>query len=70
MYSNGIFSVKLGPFLDTGRILDSSSNLGPHKWLFDLGPQAKLNVLGVGVVLLYGKDLRTGNNAFYTDVTW
>jgi hypothetical protein len=21
-------------------------------------------------VLLYGKDLRTGNNAFYTDVTW
>jgi hypothetical protein len=27
-------------------------------------------VLGVGVVLLYGKDLRTGNNAFYTDVTW
>jgi tetratricopeptide (TPR) repeat protein len=70
VYSNGIFSVKLGPFLDTGKILDSSSNLGPHKWLFDLGPQAKLNVLGVGVVLLYGKDLRTGNNAFYTDVTW
>ena len=70
VYSNGIFSVKLGPFLDTGKILDSSSNLGPHRWLFDLGPQAKLNVLGVGVVLLYGKDLRTGNNAFYTDVTW
>jgi hypothetical protein len=70
VYSNGIFTVKLGPFLDTGKILDSSSTLGPHKWLFDIGPQAKLNVLGVGVVLLYGKDLRTGNNAFYTDVTW
>jgi hypothetical protein len=70
VYSNGILTVKLGPFLDTGKILDSSSNLGPHKWLFDLGPQAKINVLGVGVVLLYGKDLRTGNNAFYTDVTW
>ena len=70
VYSNGIFTVKLGPFLDTGKILDSSSTLGPHKWLFDLGPQAKLNVLGVGVVVLYGKDLRTGNNAFYTDVTW
>ena len=70
VYSNGIFSVKLGPFLDTGKILDSSQTLGPHKWLFDVGPQAKLNVLGVGVVLLYGKDLRTGNNAFYTDVTW
>jgi len=70
VYSNGIFTVKLGPFLDTGKILDSSSNLGSHKWLFDTGPQAKLNVLGVGVVLLYGKDLRTGNNAFYTDVIW
>jgi tetratricopeptide (TPR) repeat protein len=70
VYSNGILTVKLGPFLDTGKILDSSQTLGPHKWLFDTGPQAKLNVLGVGVVLLYGKDLRTGNNAFYTDVTW
>jgi tetratricopeptide (TPR) repeat protein len=70
VYSNGIVTVKLGPFLDTGNILDSSTTLGPHKWLFDFGPQAKLNVLGVGVVLLYGKDLRTGNNAFYTDVTW
>jgi len=70
VYSNGFFMVTLGPFLDTGKILDSSSTLGPHKWLFDVGPQAKLNVLGVGVVLLYGKDLRTGNNAFYTDVVW
>lgn len=70
VYSNGILTVKLGPFLDTGKILDSSSTLGPHKWLFDLGPQAKLNVLGVGVVLLYGKDLRTGNNAFYANVAW
>jgi len=70
VYSNGILTVKLGPFLDTGKILDSSSTLGPHKWLFDIGPQAKLKVLGVGVVLLYGKDLRTGNNAFYTNVAW
>jgi tetratricopeptide (TPR) repeat protein len=70
VYSNGILTVKLGPFLDTGKILDSSLTLGPHKWLFDIGPQAKLKVLGVGVVLLYGKDLRTGNNAFFTDVTW
>jgi hypothetical protein len=70
VYSTGIFTLRLGPFLDTGKILDSSTTLGQHKWLFDTGPQAKLNVLGVGVVLLYGKDLRTGNNAFYTDVTW
>lgn len=70
VYANGILTMKLGPFLDTGKILDSSSTLGPHKWLFDTGPQAKLNVLGVGVVLLYGKDLRTGNNAFYANVAW
>ena len=70
VYSNGIITVKLGPFLDTGKILDSSSTLGPHRWLFDIGPQAKLKVLGVGVVLLYGKDLRTGNNAFYANVAW
>ncbi|MCU1254199.1 MAG: hypothetical protein JWM83_498 [Candidatus Angelobacter sp.] len=70
VYSNGILTVKLGPFLDWGKILDASLTLGPHKWLFDTGPQAKLNVLGVGVVLLYGKDLRTGNNAFYANVAW
>jgi tetratricopeptide (TPR) repeat protein len=70
VYSNGILTLKLGPFLDTGKVLDSSQTLGPHKWLFDTGPQAKLNVLGVGVVLLYGKDLRTGNNAFYANVAW
>ena len=70
VYSNGFLTVKLGPFLDTGKILDSTSNLGPEKWFFDTGAQAKLRVLGVDVVLLYGKDLRTGNNAFYSDVVW
>jgi hypothetical protein len=70
VYSNGVLTVKLGPFLDTGKILDSSQTLGPHKWLFDTGPQAKLRVLGVGVVLLYGKDMRSGNNAFYVNVGW
>ncbi len=70
VYANGILTVKLGPFLDIGKMFDSASTLGPRKWLFDTGPQAKLNVLGVGVVLLYGKDLRTGNNAFYANVAW
>jgi hypothetical protein len=71
-YSGGYVTVKLGPFLDVGKITDSSSvaasNLGSQKWLFDTGAQAKLKVLGVGVILLYGKDLRTGNNAFYATV--
>jgi hypothetical protein len=27
--------------------------------------QAKFRVLGVGVTFIYGKDLRSGHNAFY-----
>jgi hypothetical protein len=70
VYSNGFLTVRLGPFLDTGKILDATSNLGPEKWFFDTGAQARLSVLGVHVVLLYGKDMRTGKNAFYTNVVW
>jgi hypothetical protein len=69
-YSNGFLTVTLGPLLDTGKILDATANLDPGKWFFDTGAQARLSALGVHVVLLYGKDLRTGNNAFYTDVVW
>lgn len=65
LYSNGIMSVKLGPFVDTGKITDPDPQLGLPKWLVDLGAQVKLRVLGVGVAVSYGKDLRTGNNAFY-----
>lgn len=68
VYRNGIFTVKLGPFLDTGKITDPSSGLGSHKWLWDTGAQAKLRVFGVGVVFSYGKDLRSGNNAFYVSM--
>ncbi len=65
VYGNGIFTVKLGPFLDTGKITDPSPGLGSHRWLWDLGAQAKVRVFGVGAVFSYGKDLRSGNNAFY-----
>ena len=65
VYSNGLITFKLGPFLDTGRIGDSSPGLGSHKWLWDVGAQAKVRVLGLGVALSYGKDLRSGNDAFY-----
>jgi len=68
LYGNGIVSVKLGPLLDIGRITDSSAALGSQEWLFDTGAQLKLRVLGSGVVFSYGRDLRTGNNAFYVDV--
>ena len=45
VYRNGIFTVKLGPFLDTGKITDASAGLGSQKWLWDLGAQAKVRVL-------------------------
>jgi hypothetical protein len=65
VYSNGLITLKISPFLDTGKITDSPSALEPRYWLWDTGAQAKLRVLGVGVTFIYGKDLRTGNNAFY-----
>ncbi len=51
--------------MDSGKISDGSTALGSRIWLLDTGAQAKLRVLGVGVTFIYGKDLRTGNNAFY-----
>ncbi len=68
VYHNGIFAVKLGPFLDTGKITDASAGLGSHEWLWDLGAQAKVRVFGIGVAFSYGKDLRSGNNAFYVSM--
>ena len=69
IYANGILTVKLGPFLDTGAIADSSGLFGSRKWLWDTGAQCKVRILGsVTVVLSYGRDLRGGRNVFYGTV--
>lgn len=65
LYSNGLIKLQLGPLLDIGKIADPGTQLGSHQWLYDIGAQARLRVLGAGLVFSYGKDLRTGNNAFY-----
>lgn len=65
LYGNGIVKLQLGPLFDIGNITDPGTQLGSHMWLFDAGAQAKLRVFGAGLVFSYGKDLRTGNNAFY-----
>jgi hypothetical protein len=65
VYQNGLFGMKVGPFLDTGKISDPLPGLGSKKWLWDTGMEAKFTVLGVGLTFAYGKDLRSGNNAFY-----
>jgi hypothetical protein len=69
LYQNGPFSVKLSLFLDIGKTTDSSLGLGSGKWLWDTGVQAKLRILGIGFVVIYGKDLRSGTNAFYVSTS-
>jgi hypothetical protein len=69
LYSNGLITLKLGPFVDLGKVNGPASTLAPQKWLVDAGAQTTLRVLGVGAVFVYGKDLRTGNNAFYTTIS-
>ena len=66
VYSNGWFKLRLGPFVDAGRIYDHSGGFGSRQWLWDTGGSVKLSVLGgVSLVFTFGKDLRTGRNAFY-----
>jgi hypothetical protein len=68
VWSNGLLGVKLGPFLDTGKITDASPGLGAPNWLWDTGVQAKVRVFGVGFTVSYGRDLRSGNGAVYATV--
>jgi len=69
IYQNGFFTVKLGPFLDSGAVADSSGLFGSQRWLWDTGAQCKVRVLGsLTVVLSYGRDLRGGKGVFYGTV--
>jgi tetratricopeptide (TPR) repeat protein len=62
VHDNGLFKVKLGPFVDTGAI---GGPFGSRKWLVDAGVQCKVSVSGVTVVFSYGKALRSGANSYY-----
>ncbi len=69
IYQNGFFTVKLGPFIDSGAVADSSGLFGSQGWLWDTGAQCKVRVLGsLTIVLSYGRDLRGGRNVFYGTV--
>ena len=69
VYQNGLFTIKLGPFLDTGAVADSSGLFGSQLWLWDTGAQCKVRLLGsLTVVLSYGRDLRGGRDVFYGTV--
>ena len=70
VYRGAFFTLKAGPFLDSGDIYDSSGYFGSSRWLWDTGIQAKIRVLGsFEFVLGYGKDLRSGLNSFFTTVS-
>ena len=70
VYQNGFLKFKLGPFLDSGRIYDPSGSFGSRMWLWDTGGRTKVQILaGPTVMFVYGKDLRTGRNAYYFTVT-
>lgn len=70
VYRGTLFTVKAGPFLDSGDIYDPSGYFGSSRWLWDTGIQVKVRVLGsFEFVLGYGKDLRSGQNSFFTTVS-
>jgi hypothetical protein len=69
IYQNGFFTVKLGPFLDSGAVADSSGLFGSQRWVWDTGVQCKVRVLGtLTIAMSYGRDLRGGRNVFYGTV--
>ncbi|HKV63416.1 MAG TPA: tetratricopeptide repeat protein [Candidatus Acidoferrum sp.] len=69
IYQNGFFTVRLGPFLDTGAVADSSGLFGSQRWLWDTGAQCKVRILGsLTIVLTYGRNLHDGRNVFYGTV--
>jgi tetratricopeptide (TPR) repeat protein len=65
VYSNGLLGIKAGPLFDIGRMGAPTGGLSTTQWIFDAGAEVRFTVLGTSVVMTYGRDLRTGNNAFY-----
>lgn len=66
VYQNAFFALKLGPFLDSGAIADSSGFFGSQRWQWDSGLQCKVRILGgVTAVFSYGRNLRGGKGVFY-----
>jgi hypothetical protein len=66
IYDAGVLKIKLGPFLDSGKITDPAGVFGASRWLWDTGVQVKLTLFSIATLSVsYGKDLRSGRNAFY-----
>jgi len=62
--------VQLAPFLDVGRVADSTGDFGSRGYLIDSGLQARIKTPGnLTLSLVYGRDLRHGGGVFYTTIT-
>ncbi|MGH9519665.1 MAG: tetratricopeptide repeat protein, partial [Terriglobales bacterium] len=49
LYSNGLMTATLGPFVDTGKMGDALTVQGWQKWLVDAGAEVRLRVFGTTV---------------------
>ncbi len=68
LYGNGLFAIHAGPLLDIGKMAAPTVGLSSDQWLVDAGVEARLTVLHTSIVLSYGRDLRSGANAFFGTV--
>ncbi|MGH9341188.1 MAG: tetratricopeptide repeat protein [Acidobacteriota bacterium] len=63
---SGLFRLRAGPFLDIGRSFDRAHRFQFQQWMYDLGGQLKIDILGgIGLIISYGRDLRSGGSVFY-----
>ncbi|HJT88520.1 MAG TPA: tetratricopeptide repeat protein [Bryobacteraceae bacterium] len=69
VYRHPLFTIQLGPFLDTGRIHDVFGRFGDGRLLVDTGAQCRARLPGgLSVVVTYGRDLRGGGKVLYATV--
>ena len=65
VYGNGLVTLQAGPLLDVGKMVAPTAGLSTGEWLVDTGVEARVRVLHTGVVLSWGRNLRSGTNAFW-----
>jgi tetratricopeptide (TPR) repeat protein len=65
IYSNGFFNIQAGPLVDIGRMVAPTTGLSTSDWMVDAGAEARITVLGTPFILTWGRDMRTGSNAFF-----
>jgi hypothetical protein len=66
IFSNGLFDLKLGPFVDIAKPFRALQVGASSPWLYDPGVAVKIRVLGATTVTFtYGRNTHEGRNAFY-----